>query len=317
MATSLRRIWIDLLLYPAHTLPTAAAPILVAAGLAIHDRVFNPVPTIAAFLGSWLIHVAGVFADNHELLRRYPSVVEHPDLTNALADGSLTLNHIRFAIAACLVLAVPVAIFFLRIGGVPALVLGVVGVAASIGYAAGPIPYTKLGIAEPVFFAMFGVVAVAGTYYAQLAWLAATSGTSASFGDLPPAAFVAGLPVGALVTNVLFIDDLRDRRFDAAKGWRTVAVRLGPRASRAAYVAMLALAYAAPLACWATGRFDAWILLPLSTSPWAALIARAVLSHDDPEALALMTARASLLACAYAALWGLGLAIGWEAAPLC
>lgn len=30
-----RRIWIDLVLYPTHTLPTAAAPVLVAIGLAI------------------------------------------------------------------------------------------------------------------------------------------------------------------------------------------------------------------------------------------------------------------------------------------
>src|SRR5215831_14526600 len=143
MALALRRVWIDLLLHPAHSLPTAAAPIFVAAGLAVHDGTFEPLPTLVAFLGSWLIHVAGVFTDNHELLRRYPGIVEHPDLTDALADRTVTLDQIKVAIAACLVLALPAAFLFLRIGGAPVLVLGAVGVAASIGYSAGPLPYTK------------------------------------------------------------------------------------------------------------------------------------------------------------------------------
>ena len=309
MAISLRRVWIDLLLYPAHTLPTAAAPILVAAGLAARDGIFQATPALAAFLGSWLIHVAGVFTDNHELLRRYPSLVEHPDLSRALADGTLRLDHLKLAIAACLLLTLPVAIFLVRFGGAPAIVLGVVGLAASIGYAGGPVPYTRIGIAEPVFLVMFGVVAVAGTYYAQLAWLHEASGMAASLREVPLSAFLVGLPAGALVTNVLLIDDMRDREFDAAKGWRTIAVRFGMRGSRFAYAAMLALAYAAPIALWATG-FGAWALLPLLTTPWAWRIAAVIRTRDDATALAPMTARASLLACAYAALSGVGFAMG-------
>ena len=77
---SARTIWIDLLLYPTHSLPTAAAPVLVGLGLAYHDRVFAPLPALVGFLGSWLVHVAGVFTDNHERLRRHPGLQEHPEL---------------------------------------------------------------------------------------------------------------------------------------------------------------------------------------------------------------------------------------------
>jgi len=139
-----RHIWVDLLLYPTHTLPIAAAPVMVGAALAARDHVFAPFAVVLAFLGSWLIHLAGLFTDTHELLRRYPQAVEHPDLTNALQDGSLTLGQIRIAIAACLVLTAPVAVCFLVVGGVPALVLGLIGVVASFGYSAGPHPYTKI-----------------------------------------------------------------------------------------------------------------------------------------------------------------------------
>jgi len=61
-----REIWIRLLLYPSHTLPTAAAPVFVGIGLALHDDVFAAAPLLIAFLASWLIHIGGVFTDNHE-----------------------------------------------------------------------------------------------------------------------------------------------------------------------------------------------------------------------------------------------------------
>lgn len=47
--------------------------------------------------------------------------------------------------------------------------------------------------------------------------------------------WVVGLPCGALVTNVLIIDDIRDRHFDRVKGWRTVAVRFGLVGSRCCF----------------------------------------------------------------------------------
>src|SRR6186997_738989 len=129
-ATPMRKhIWVDLLLYPTHTLPIAAAPVMVGAALAARDHVFAPMAVLLAFLGSWLIHLAGLFTDTHELLRRHPQAVEHPDLTNALQDGTLTLGQIKVAIAACLLLTGPVALFFLVVGGVPALLIGVAGVA--------------------------------------------------------------------------------------------------------------------------------------------------------------------------------------------
>src|SRR3954469_9226127 len=89
-----KHIWVDLLLYPTHTLPIAAAPVMVGAALAARDDVFAPLAVVLAFLGSWLIHPPGLFTDPHELLRRHPQAVEHPDLTNALQDGTLTLGQI-------------------------------------------------------------------------------------------------------------------------------------------------------------------------------------------------------------------------------
>lgn len=300
-----RGFWLPLLLYPSHTLPTATVPVAIAGGLAWRDQVFSPGALGLAFAGSWLIHTAGVLVDNHELLRRHPDVPEHPELLQALADGRLALHQVRLAAGICLAGALACGVPLVALCGWPALVLGVLGLAASLLYSASPWRYCRTGLAEPVFFAMFGLVAVAGAYYAQAAAAHAMPGNWDGFLRLPYASIaVWGAPAAALVTNVLLIDDLRDGAFDALKGWRTGTVRFGPRWTRVRYVLLSALAYAAPFALWLhSGR--AASLLPLLTLPLAVPIGRAVLGRDL-RALAPMSARASRLSCAYALLWALG-----------
>jgi 1,4-dihydroxy-2-naphthoate octaprenyltransferase len=101
---------------------------------------------------------------------------------------------------------------------------------------------------------------------------------------------------------------------DAARGWRTAAVRYGPRRvadQRAGdiYVALSAFAYLAPFFFWRVLGFTAWVILPILTLPLAFALGCTICARDDPGALGPMTGRASLLSCAYAALLAIGLAI--------
>ncbi len=306
---SMRIIWIDLLLYPTHSLPTAAAPVLVGLGLAFHDGVLAPLPALVGFLGSWFIHVAGVFADNHELLRRHPGLGEHPELDRAIEDGSLALWMVKAAIGGWLLLALLTAPWLWRMGGAPVLALGAVGIAASLSYNAG-LAYVRRGVADPIFFLMFGVAGVVGTYFIQVA---ATRGAPAPWtllAALPLPVWLAGLPAGAIVTAVMLIDDLRDRDFDRAKGWRTGAVVLGPRFSHAEIAALVALAYAAPVAFWLGLGLGPWTLLPLASGPLAWRVVRDVVRADRREELAPLTPRMAALAVVHSALLAAGLALG-------
>jgi len=302
-ARSRRDIWVTLLLYPGHTLPTAAAPAIVAAGLAVHDHVFAPVPLVVAFLASWLIHIAGVFVDNHQLLARHPDLPEHPELIGALESGTLTLAGLRWAVAACLIGAILTGPYLLWAVGPPVIAFGVIGMVASLGYSlGGRFSMTRLGIADPVFFVMFGSVAVAGAYYVQAASLGAAHA-------LPPSAWIVGLPVGGLVTNVLLIDDIRDRAFDARKGWRTGPVRFSVGWTRAEIVGFVIFAYAAPLWLWLGLGFSPWVLLTWLTLPEAVATTRAIRSTDRFEALFPMTPRTAKMALDYSVLLGIGIAV--------
>jgi len=305
-----RRIWIDLLLYPTHSLPTAAAPVLVGLGLAARAGELAPGPALVAFLGSWLVHVAGVFTDNHELLRRHPDVAEHPELTAAVGDGTLSLSGLRTAIAACLALALATAPWLYGIGGAPVLVLGAVGIASSLGYHGWPLAYVRAGLADPVFLFLFGVVGVAGTVYIQAASRHGAPAPWELLAGLPPETWYAGLPCGALVTAVMLVDDLRDRHFDRVKGWRTGAVRYGLDAVRDEITVLVGLACAAPLVFWLAGGMGPAVLLPLLVTPLAWQVVSAVRRLEQPRDLFPQSPRMARLGLLHSALLAVGLALG-------
>jgi 1,4-dihydroxy-2-naphthoate polyprenyltransferase len=304
-----RSIWVDLLLYPTHSLPTAATPVIVGAGLAFHDGVLAPLPVLVAFLGSWAIHVAGLFADNHELLRLHPEVLEHPELTLAVRDGTLKLSTLRAAAAGAIALAVLTAPYLYATGGSPVLAMGAVGIAASLWYHGRPWAYVRTGLADPVFVLMFGVVGVVGTYYIGAVGAQAAPAPWAVLRALPLEAFVVGLPGGALVTSVMLIDDMRDHEFDRAKGWRTGAVRFGLDWSRAEITALVSFAYLAPFAFWLALGLDAWVLLPLASLPLALRNVRAVWRLRRRTELVPWTPRMAMLSAVHSALLAFGLAL--------
>lgn len=289
-------VWRRKLLYPGHTLPTAAAPVLVACGLALHDRAFAAGPALLAFAAGWLIQLGGVLTDNYENLVRQPEDREHPELVEALRLGTLTLGQLKAAILACYGMALLAGGALLMLAGPFVLWIGLASIAASWLYSAGPYPIGKLGLADPLFFVFFGVVSVLGAYYVQAQ-------------ALPFSALALSLPVGALTTNILIIDDIRDRAFDAVKGKRTVAVRFGAQWSRVEFLLLLLCSFIAPLWFWLGLAFSAWVLLTWLTLPLAIATARAVLTLDGYEQLLPVTPRAGRLLLAYCALLAVGAAV--------
>lgn len=126
---------------------------------------------------------------------------------------------------------------------------------------------------------------------------------------LPAHVFLVGLPLGGWSVKILIIDDVRDRAFDAAKGWRTTPLRLGIRFSHAEYLLLSAFVYLMPFWFWRGLGFGASVLLPLATLPFAAALARMVCTRDRHDDLVPLTPMAAMLCFAYAALLAIGLAV--------
>ncbi len=230
-----RDVWVGMLLYPRHTLPTATAPVLVASGLALHDGVAAVLPAALAFLAGWSVQLGGVITDNYNNLRRHGDDPEHPAFVKALRAGLVTFGELRLAIwATTYGVALLVGAWLVALGGIPVLVVGLASIAASLLYSSGPFPLgDNAGLGDPLFFVFFGLVSVTVTYYVQaVAGLGGPQGASLVAGAVTWNGLWASLPVAALTTNILVIDNIRDLEFDRAKNERTLAVLIGPRWSR-------------------------------------------------------------------------------------
>ena len=309
MATevSRRRAWV--IAARPQTLPAAAAPVIVGVGLAVETGVFAPLPALAALVGAALIQIGTNFANDYYDAIQGADTDDREGFTRVVASGLIEPNEVKRAMWATFGAAILVGSFLVYVGGVPILVVGLASVAAGIAYTGGPYPLGYHGLGDLFVFVFFGLIAVTGTYYVQAAALVGGAvPVWPPAGTITRAAVVASLPVAALSTNILVVNNVRDREEDAETGKRTLAVRFGYGLSRAQYVGLLALAYAAPFWFYANG-YGLAVLLPLATLPLAVGVAETVLTETGGEALNPALESTGKLLAAYAVAFAVGLAV--------
>jgi 1,4-dihydroxy-2-naphthoate octaprenyltransferase len=251
------------------TLPAAIGPVLVGLGVAWPTTGLRPLPAAACLAVALLFQVAANLANDLFDFRSGADATDRLGPPRAAASGLLTEHDLTAAVVLVLCLAGVVGLGLVAVGGPIVLVLGILAALSLLAYTGGPWPYGYHGLGEIFVFAFFGVVAVAGTAYLQL-------------GRWPPVAFAAAVPVGALVTAILVVNNLRDIDSDRRAGKRTLAVSIGRRATGAEYVALIVVAYAVPLFLVLGGTAAPVALLPLASLPLAIGLLREVARSDDP-----------------------------------
>ncbi|OYR59140.1 1,4-dihydroxy-2-naphthoate polyprenyltransferase [Halorubrum halodurans] len=309
MATevSRRRAWV--IAARPQTLPAAAAPVIVGVGLAVGAGTFAPLPALAALVGAALIQIGTNFANDYYDAIQGADTDDREGFTRVVASGLIEPAEVKRAMWLTFAAAIGVGTYLVAVGGVPILVVGLASVAAGIAYTGGPYPLGYHGLGDVFVFVFFGLIAVTGTYYVQAAAL--LGGAFPLWipeGTVTLSAAAASLPVAALSTNILVVNNVRDREEDAATGKRTLAVRFGYRFSRVQYVGLLALAYVTPFWFVATGD-GLTVLLPLLTLPLAASVARTVLTETSGDALNPALESTGKLLAAYAVAFAVGLAL--------
>lgn len=243
------------------TLPAALAPVIVGTALALRDGAFAPGPAIAAVLVALLLQIGANFANDVFDFRRGADTAERLGPTRVTQSGLIAEHQVLAATIAVIILAAIAGFYLVLRGGVPILILGIAAIIATLAYTGGPFPLGYNGLGEVFVLIFFGFVAVAGTYYVQSLQLTAT-------------AIAAAIPVGALVTNILVVNNLRDRETDQQAGKRTLAVRFGRAGTQREYLILMIVAYLTPLLLWLTGALGPWTLLTWLTLPLAARLVR-------------------------------------------
>jgi 1,4-dihydroxy-2-naphthoate polyprenyltransferase len=282
------------------TLFAAVVPVLVGTACAASIGSFRPLPAFAALLGALLLQIAANFANDVFDYEKGADTEERLGPVRAVQAGLLTPGSVRRGLWVALGLSLLVGVYLTAVAGPVIVVIGLSSMLAAVAYTGGPYPLGYHGLGDVFVMLFFGFVAVAGTTFVQT-------------GTLTPLSLWAAVPVGALATAILVVNNLRDRETDARAGKRTLAVRLGERGALLEYVLLLAVAYAVPLTLFATGRAGVTALAPLVTLPLGVALVRSV-SRERGRALNPLLKRTALLLFAHGALFALGLSFGSVAA---
>ena len=292
------------------TLPAAAAPVIVGVGLAVHDGVAAVAPAVAAFVGAALIQIGTNFANDYYDAIQGADTDDREGFTRVTQAGLIEPRQVKAAMYLTFAAAVVVGSYLVYVGGVPILVIGLLSVISGIAYTGGPYPLGYHGLGDLFVFVFFGVIAVTGTYYVQAAAvLADPLTTTIPAGTITLEAVVASLPIAAISTNILVVNNIRDKAEDETTGKRTLAVRFGYRFSRAEYIGLLAVAYLVPVWLWLATEFSMTVLLPLVTLPVAIRVAETIRTETSGAALNPALETTGKLLAGYALLFGVGLAI--------
>ncbi len=257
-------------------------PVLVGSALAYRDEAFRAGPAAAALAGAILIQVGTNLANDYYDHRRGVDSARRIGPPRASAQGWIPASRILFGAALSFLFAALVGVYLIAVAGWPILAIGVASLASGYAYTGGPYPLGYHGWGDLFVFVFFGLVAVAGTYFVQA-------------GSIPFHVVVAAVPVACLSTAILVVNNLRDLDSDAAAGKRTLAVRIGARATRAEYALLLVGAYASlPLL---VGRYDypPLTLLPWTTLPLGFALAWRLAAARTPHALIPLLGATALL----------------------
>ena len=277
------------------TLLAALAPIAVGTAVAAAEGRARPALAALALATALLLQIAANLANDLFDFEKGADTAERRGPARAVASGWIAPAAMRRAVVAVVAAAALAGLGLVAAGGWPIALAGLLSLGAALAYTGGPFPLGYHGLGDVCVFAFFGLVGVAGSHYVQA-------------GEASPLAFAAALPVGLLVTAILAVNNLRDLDTDARAGKRTLAVRIGARATRVYYDALLAAAFAVPAALVALRALAPAGLLPLLSLPLALGLARAVARAADGPSFNAALAGTARLAAVFSLLFALGIA---------
>lgn len=279
------------------TLPAAAAPVFIGAGLAAFRDTFDPLPALAALAGALLIQVATNLANDYYDFLRGSDTEERVGPVRVTQAGILALETVRRGMLVTLVAAFLVGVYLVWVGGWPIAVVGLASLACAVAYTGGPFPLAYHGLGDLFVFLFFGLVAVAGTWYVQALTFTWES-------------VWAGVGVGALSTAILVVNNIRDIPTDRPAGKRTLAVRIGLRASRFEWTAMVVLGGVVPVVGLLVWGWPPLVLASLVVVPLAVPPGRRVFGFRDRRELLPALGGTARMVAVYGVVLGGALALG-------
>ncbi len=274
------------------TLPAAIAPVLVGTAVAIKDNKFSLIAFLIALICSVLIQVGTNFVND---LYDFLAGSDRDDRLGprrALASGLISVTEMKFAIFLTFFITFSLGMYLVYLGGFIVFLIGILSIFAGIAYTAGPYPLAYNGLGDIFVFLFFGFVGTVGTYFVQAFQVNAF-------------VFLASVPVGALITNILVVNNYRDIDADKLSGKHTLAVKFGRKFTRYQYLLFMILSYAILPIVYFSFNLSLFIFIPILSLPIAIKLIKMIFTFSGTELNNTLALTAKL-----SAIYGLLFAIG-------
>ena len=208
------------------TLPLAVAPVYLGSAVAFTLDRFDPVLALLALAVSLFLQIGVNYANDYsdgirgtDDDRVGPQRITAAGLARPDAVKRAAFITFGIAMAAGLVIVVVTSQWWL-------LGIGALAVLAAWFYTGGKSPYGYASLGEIAVFVFFGLVATVGTNFIQTLLI-------------DPLAVLVGIAFGFYATAVLLVNNIRDIDTDTKAGKKTLAVRLGRKASKTLFMLLI------------------------------------------------------------------------------
>lgn len=190
-----------------------------------------------------------------------------------LLEGKLTSRQVLMETCLLYAIATAIGLYLAAARGWSLLVIGLIGVFASITYTAPPFKYKYMALGELSVFLMWGPLMVLGSYFIQRQAFSAN-------------ALFISIPFGILVALVLLANNIRDISHDRSKGILTLPIIIGERNGLRLYSILVIVAYAGIIGMSFAGPLHLWTLIVLLSMPLALKLMCQMMKNipDDADA---------------------------------
>jgi 1,4-dihydroxy-2-naphthoate polyprenyltransferase len=274
------------------TLLAAVVPVMVGSSLAIYSGFFFLPYSIVALLCSILIQIGTNYTNDLYDYLKGSDTKERKGPIRVLSAGLISVQEMKRGIFIVFLITFLLGLYLVYSAGWVILIIGLISIVAGLAYTAGPFPLAYNGLGDVFVFLFFGIVGTMGTFYLHHQQFTLLS-------------FIISLPVGALITNILIVNNYRDIDEDRAAGKKTLAVILGNTFSKIEFIVLLIISFLVPLSLFFTYDFSYWIFLPYLTIPIAIILIKMLNEYRGKELNKTLELTAK-----FSALYGLLFSIG-------
>ncbi len=252
------------------TLLAAFVPVIVGSSIAYYDGKFKLLAALVALICAVLIQIGTNFVNDLYDYLAGTDTAERVGPQRVLASGLISPEEMKKAIFITFGLTFILGLYLVYISSYITLIIGIVSILAGIAYTAGPYPLAYNGLGDVFVFIFFGLIGTVGTYYVQTL-------------DVTPFAVWASIPVGALITNVLVVNNYRDIEQDSKAGKNTLAVKYGKKFTRIQYVSFTIVSYLILFVVYFTYKQSLFVFLPALTIPLAIKLVKMIYTFKDQQ----------------------------------